>query len=575
MPVDPAKLRRVADHNEQVTEGIKALSRQLERLDPCRPDQTSAAARTWARNVGELQESLAEQRVLAREMRKSAKIQDEQQSDSFRDKYRFLVGRLKSDIRGLFSALQDFVDLPQDFANQRTWDNCAFDMETDMKQLSALSAGDGSLASVEPVVMLLNYRDRVVSLLLAGVLFQASVLHWDLKSERAYADGPTVQMAERVVHIVSKTESLPCKYRLSPADALPAATEAGPFSCAAARPRGERGGGLGGAGAGSADVSAMQYRLLAVLREMHSLDRGLRSLRGGLRVHVPDQLPSGRSTAAAELQGEVSRWFDRCARLERELSSSRERRQTGFEVEVERLTAESAKRDQVSKQYITRVHKLESDVQGWKYELANLRREKSELAERNAKMARENLPVIDRLLSRSREAVDRLSRDCEALSRMFRLQGQERGRTWEQREETSRELDRVRGQLAEVRECIRLKEGQLERKETLYLRTMAARKCIHEAYLEERGKIQEAEERMRRRESDWQELLKVLEGRDSEIRQLRGDLARAGRRIAELREQERMCMEAFRKATGRPGEALLSRFDANPSAAAAAAPPSF
>ena len=39
------------------------------------------------------------------------------------------------------------------------------------------------------------------------------MLDWDLKSERAYADGPTVAMSELAVNIFSKTESLPYKFR--------------------------------------------------------------------------------------------------------------------------------------------------------------------------------------------------------------------------------------------------------------------------------------------------------------------------------------------------------------------------
>mmetsp|Transcript_16753 Transcript_16753/g.47806 ORF Transcript_16753/g.47806 Transcript_16753/m.47806 type:complete len:567 (-) Transcript_16753:78-1778(-) len=557
MPVDPVKLRRVADHNDQVTESIKAMSKQLEKLDPCKPAQTSVTAKSWALNVRELKVSLEEQRGLSKEMRESARIQDEQHGDSFRDKYRFLVGRLKADIRGFFTALQEFVDLPQDFSNQKTWDHCVFDMETDIKHLSAINAGDTCLVNVEPIVMLLNYRDKVISLLLAGMLFQTAVLHWDLKSERAYADGPMVQMAEQVVHIFSKTESLPCKYRLVPSDNLPAAMEPGPFTFQA-KQKGERSGGS------TTDTTAVQYRLLTALREMQSLDKGLRNLRSSLQVHIPDKLPSGKSSAMADLQREVSKWFDRCIRLEQELSNSKQMRQTGFEQEVEQLTARCAEKDQLTKQQITKVHKLESDVQGWKYELTNLRKEKMELAEKNAKMAKENLPAIDKLLEKSREAVERLSKDCEMLSKMFRLQGQERKKTVAQQEETSREMERVHGQLAEVRECIRLKEEQLERKETLYLRTMAARKCIHEAYLEERKKITEAEEQMRQREADWQEMLKVLEGRDSEIRQLQGDLHRARQRSKELRSQLAMCMRAFTKATGRNGRDLLANFALTP-----------
>mmetsp|Transcript_46977 Transcript_46977/g.145118 ORF Transcript_46977/g.145118 Transcript_46977/m.145118 type:complete len:564 (-) Transcript_46977:91-1782(-) len=558
MPIDPVKMRRATEHNEQVTEGVKVMSKRLEKLDPRSCEQTSATAKAWAQNVRELKLSLEEQQALSLEMRESARIQDEQHGESFRDKYRFLVGRLKADIRGFFSALQEFVDLPQDFANQRTWDHCAYDMETDIKHLSAINAGDNCLVNVDPIVMLLNYRDKVISLLLAGMLFQTAVLHWDLKSERAYADGPMVQMAEQVVNIFSKTESLPAKYRLTPGDNLPVALEPGPFTLDK-RKQGDKG--------GAAELTLMQWRLLTVLREMQSLDKGLRNLKTGEQVHIADKnQASGKSAALDELQKEIKRWFDKCIGLERELSSGKGHRQTAFELQVEQLTAKCAEKDQQNKQHITSVHKLESDVQGWKYELANLRREKAELVERNAKMAKENLPVleIDKLLSKSREAVERLSKDAEKLSAMFRLQVRENKKTGEDQEEISKELTKVRRQLACEQQNSLRQESELEKKETLYLRTMAARKCIHESYMEQKAQIARAEEQMREREAGWQEMLKVLEGRDSEIKQLQGDLRRAQKRIEELNQQKQMCMEAYEKATGRPGASLLQRFRPSP-----------
>merc|ERR1719401_1502064 len=102
---------------------------------------------------------------------------------------------------------------------------------------------------------------------------------------------------------------------------------------------------------------------------------------------------------------------------------------------------------------------------------------------------------------------------------MFRLQVQENKKTIEERDEISKELTRVHKQL---------------KNETLYLRTMAARKSIHESYLEQKTKISDIEQKMEQQEADWQEMLKVQEGRDSEIKQLEGDLARARERIEEL-----------------------------------------
>jgi len=402
------------------------------------------------------------------------------------------------------------------------------------------------------------------------MLFQTAVLHWDMKSERAFADGPMVQMAEQVVNIYSKSESLPAKYRLTPTENLPVASEPGPFTmppvadkrpaatCDKKKPQ----------GSSTLELTMLQSRLLTVLRETQSLDKGLRNLKAGVQVHIPDKnTSSGKTAALDDLQKEFNKWFEKTSGLESELASSKNQRQTAFEVQVEQLTAKCAEKDQQIKQHITRVHKLESDVQGWKYDLTNLRREKMELAEKNAKMAKEDVPVVEKirkLLDKSREAVERLTKDAERLSRMFQLQVEENRKIVEEKDEIEKDLAEVHRQLALEKDMIEEKEANLKKKETLYLRTMAARKCIHEAYLEDEAKIAEVEQRMRQREADCQEMSKVLEGRDSEIKQLEDELGRARRRIEELEQQGDMCMEAFHRETGRPGHTLLQRFKANP-----------
>merc|ERR1711879_104618 len=108
-------------------------------------------------------------------------------------------------------------------------------------------------------------------------------------------------------------------------------------------------------------------------------------------------------------------------------------------------------------------------------------------------------------------------------------------------------------------------EEELQKKETLYLRTMAARKSIHESYLQQKGKTAQAEEKMRQRDNDWQEMLKVIEVRDSEIRQYQLDLSRANQRIDELEQQKKKCMDAFKKETGKTFNMLLEQFKVEPS----------
>merc|ERR1712066_1184182 len=118
---------------------------------------------------------------------------------------------------------------------------------------------------------MLNYRDKAMSLLLSGMLFQKAVLDWDVKNERGYADGPMVEMAEKVVNIYSRTESLPEKYRTSD---LPTASEPGPFMYDPKRDPEQQ----------LYRVTPLQGRLLTALREMQSLQQGLRQMKFGERV---------------------------------------------------------------------------------------------------------------------------------------------------------------------------------------------------------------------------------------------------------------------------------------------------
>merc|ERR1712066_567281 len=126
--------------------------------------------------------------------------------------------------------------------------------------------------------------------------------------------------------------------------------------------------------------------MLTALREMRSLDKGLRNLNSGMKVHIPDKnRATGKNASSDDLRQEITRWFDKYVKMEEEMTNSKKMKQSEFEKQVEQLVLKAAEKDKQNKQHITRVHTLESDVQGWRYELANLKREKAELAEKNAK----------------------------------------------------------------------------------------------------------------------------------------------------------------------------------------------
>merc|ERR1712232_111751 len=140
---------------------------------------------------------------------------------------------------------------------------------------------------------------------------------------------------------------------------------------------------------------------------------------------------------------------------------------------------------------------------------------------------------------------------------MFKIQVEENQKNVDDRDEISRELTKTQRLLKSERLKHQFKEDELQKKETLYLRTVEARKSIHESYLEQKVKIGEVEEKMRQREADWQDMLKVVEGRDLEIGNLRDDLRHMSQDVDELEQQKKLCMKEFQKITGRPFNMLL------------------
>eukprot|EP00929_Paragymnodinium_shiwhaense_P102655 TRINITY_DN65869_c0_g1_i1.p1 TRINITY_DN65869_c0_g1~~TRINITY_DN65869_c0_g1_i1.p1 ORF type:complete len:570 (-),score=199.52 TRINITY_DN65869_c0_g1_i1:152-1861(-) len=557
MPIDPGRLRKVVDDNDIVADKVKSMTEKLKKIDAKNFKQTSDAAKEWSDNVRRLKKSLKEQSQLSKDMRETARIQDEQHSDVIRDRYRFVIDRLKSDIRYYFHALQDFVDMPQDFANQKQWDHCAYDMERDIKSVNA-PATEAGCNNLEPIITLMNYRDAVIAMMLNGLLFQLAVLHWDMESKKHYADGPMVAMAERVVNIVSKTDTVHHKLEETP----PGVFDTGPFTFDQNKAQEKQ-------PTATAELTPLQARLITLLREAQNLDSGLRNMKFGKEVTIPDekdpQLNKGKIVSADSLRIEVTKWHKKCLQLEHELQQSKAQRHAPLEQQLEQLTAKLEEKEKQHRVQVTKMHKLEGDLQSKGYENFNLKRERNELQEKVTRMSKENVPVldkIDKLLAKSNEAVDRLNADAELLSSMFQIQVNENKNNVSQRDEISQELSRVQRQLKSEKTRSEFKQEELQKKETLYLRTMAARKSIHESYLEQKQRITEVEEKMRKHEVDRQELLRVVEGKDSEIKELQNDLRRASQRIDELEQQKKAILEEYKNATGKSCNALLQGFKA-------------
>lgn len=288
----------------------------------------------------------------------------------------------------------------------------------------------------------------------------------------------------------------------------------------------------------------------------------------GQQVNIPDKHKSGgKFVAADQLRDEVTMYFRKCEMLEKELQANKAQRHAPLEQQVENLTLACREKDTANKQLRTQMHKIEGEVQSLRNELATTKRERTELAEKNARMQKENVPMlnqIDKNLAKSSEAVEILTADAELLSNMFREQVKDNRSNIEKHEDISKELAKIHKQLKQERLKNQFKEDELQKKETLYLRTMAARKSIHESYLEQKEKITEVEEKMKRRDEDWQEMLKVIQGRDSEIKHLQDDLKKSSERCDELEQQKKMCMTEFKRITGKPVNMLLEQFKPEP-----------
>merc|ERR1719456_1332676 len=98
----------------------------------------------------------------------------------------------------------------------------------------------------------------------------------------------------------------------------------------------------------------------------------------------------------------------------------------------------------------------------------------------------------------------------------------------------AKELKNLTALLKKEKQKSTFMKDELQKKETLILRAMAARKQMHTAYLEEKDEMKAHAQKMVEKEGEIEEIHQVVYGRDAEIKRLRKDLARFGARIDEL-----------------------------------------
>lgn len=513
---------------------------------------------------GTTSQSRDEELIKLQVQQEANRKEEELQEQLLREKHRFLVDRLRADIRYFIHALPEFADPPPEAGQHRTWPQCIKEMEKNMNSQDGVLDASGSIPPgvnsvvLHPIVTLLNYRDRVLSCILMGALYQKALLDDEvqLASGAAQETGNPMAELQELVHALRakcKTDA-PEKYQLKE---LPSAQDPGHFTYQPKKQQGEPGDPQ--AGAAGEQQSAFQTRMLVALREMQSLDRHLRQMKFGKKVSVS----GGKSIASDEMRKEIAKVFDKCCRLEHELQMSKAQRHAALDVQVDLHTRKCEEADKEIKKNKDKAMRLESDVQSIKVESAAIRREKGELAEKNQKMANEHLPVLDKLdkhLAVLRDAVDQLTADAEMLSQMFRLQVQDNQKITEERDEKARELARVSRVLRSEKLKNQLKDVELGKKETLYLRTQEARQATQESYKEGKTLIKEAEDRMRQKEVEWQQTKQEVEHRSMKIFSLKEDMRRVTTTVDELEQQKKELMKEFKAATGRPYAMLLEQY---------------
>jgi len=565
------------------------------------------------------QRSEAKKQDTLRLQQEASRKEEELQEQLLRDKHRFLIDRLRADIRYFIHSMQEFTELPPEL-HARSWEQCIGDMLKDMdsqegvtsgtKDANASSGDGGACLALEPIVALLNYRDRVLGCILTGILYQKAILAEDCQLYPAEPssprlpqptkrpsilhqglgggaearpqsegnvpqapEGPMAELAELVRSLKARSDNgnVPEKYVLKD---LPNAGEPGYFTYEKKQQKdgaeqSEVPGSAGGDAPGNVAIekSAFQTRMLVMLREFEALDRNLRQMKFGKKVSITASAVTSKTIPSEEIRKQIANVFDRCSRLEHELQMSKAQQHAALDVQVELNNRKCEEADKEIKKNRELVLKREEIVQTLKAESATIRREKAELAEKHQVMAGEHLPVLDKIdkeLGDLRDCMDQLTADAEMLSQMFRLQVQDSKKNTQERDTIAKELASLNSTLRRERLKNQLKDIELGKKETLHQRTIEARQATLDTYTAGKTLIQEAEERMKKKDAEWEETQRQVSRKEEEINQLKEEMRRATISLDELEQQKKECMKEFKAATGRPYAMLLEQYKIKP-----------
>jgi len=359
---------------------------------------------------------------------------------------------------------------------------------------------------------------------------------------------------EFVENLAARKQPVPQKYTAD----VPRIFEPGPFSAPTKTQEWEP-------GVASGDLP-LQKRMRDLLRQMQSLDHSLRNLKFGDKVQVPDEhRPTGKIVPSSHLRGEITKWHEKCQMLEHELRMNKASRHTPG-IQVEHLTRMCDERDEKAKHIISKTLRLEREVETLRSDIANLRRDCDDLKEKSQKMTNEKIPHLDRMNAERgtySDAVDTLTADAETLCSMFRRQADENKKRVRERDDLLKELSKVQTHLRLARDENQFQVTELQKKETLHLRTMEARQATHESYLNQKKAIMAVEAEVQRRDADWQTMVEALESREREIRGLNEELFEASQKIDKLEQQKKECLKKIESDMGKQYNPLLEQLKAD------------
>jgi len=295
-----------------------------------------------------------------------------------------------------------------------------------------------------------------------SILYWQAVLHLELRRETP-PEG-MARLQEQVKMMATKMDKLPELYVLPH---FPKVTDCGPYTYDKSQHA------MGNDVVSEPSTLPGRFRTLFI--EMHSMEKHLRRMKFGASV----KWKPNSHVRSEDLRKEITVLFDKFSKLDHELQTSKAQRHTPWDQRIEQLNSKIQEKELTHSQLLHSKHKLESELTFLRADHNNVQKELQELKERNQKVTNENLPRLEKikvLLKETWSEVDSLTADAAMLSAMFRQQVVEYESAVTVRDAVFSELSKVQNELREKNTKTVYKEKELQKKETLYQRTVDARR---------------------------------------------------------------------------------------------------